>query len=248
MGYETMNYNFDNLCKGIASLSYDDKAFHRQALNTIKSELNLFFKDFICTEVILTENNDHEFFGVQISPMFNCLDDMSLLFNPDSNVKFHHYLLEFDSKLFNGDFTARQIAALLIHDINKLNTPNLLKEIMFAFDHISICKGLEVKMEHVLLNREFFLFVIQDTARKMTSAFEYIPSDLSFADDFIRSYGLAKDYEDGMFGVKACRNNLKDQICSTTITMNWFVEKYINLSPECHKNTADELRDAIHFT
>lgn len=248
MGYETLSYNFDNLCKGIASLSYDDKNFHRQALACIKSELNLFFKDFTCTEVILTENTDNDFFGVQISPMFNTIDDIDLLFNPDSNVKFHHYLLEFDSKLFSGDFTARQIAALLIHDINKLNTPNLLKEIMFIFDHISICKGLEVKPESITNNKEFFLFAIQDTARKMTSAFEYIPSDLSFADDFLRSYELSKDYEDGMFGVKACRNNLKDQICSTTITMNWFVEKYRDLSPQCHKDLADDLRDAMKFT
>ncbi len=248
MEYETLSYNFDNLCKGIASLSYDDKAFHRKALDTIKSELNLFFKDFICTEVILTENTDHEFFGVQISPMFNTIDDIGLLFNPDNNLKFHHYLLEFDTKLFQGDFTARQIAALLIHDINKLNTPNLLKDILFAFDHISMCKGVEVSQDNVLLNKEFFLFTIQDTARKMTSAFEYIPSDLSFADDFLRSYGLDKDYEDGMFGVKACRNNLKDQICSTTITMNWFVEKYRDLSPHCHKDLANDFRDAIQFT
>ena len=51
-----------------------------------------------------------------------------------------------------------------------------------------------------------------------------------------------------MFGVKACRNNLKDQICSTTITMNWFVEKYINLTPQCHKDIANDLREAIQFT
>ena len=248
MEYETLSYNFDNLCKGIAALSYDDKAFYKTALNTIKDELNLFFKDFKCTEVILTENTDNDFFGIQISPMFKTPDHVEQLFDPDSDVKFDHYLLEFDSKLFYGDFTARQIAALLIHDINKLNTPNILKEIMFAFDHISMCKGVIPHKEHVMNNKLFFLFTIQDTARKMTSAFEYIPSDLSFADDFLRSYQLNKDYEDGLFGVKSCRNNLKDQICCTTITLNWFIEKYADLSPAYHKNLADDLRDAIRFT
>lgn len=248
MNYETMNYNFDNLCKGIASLSYDDSNFHKQALNCIKSELNLFFKDFICTEAILTENTDNDFFGVQISPMFKSIDDIALLFNPDNSIKFDHYLLEFDSKLFNGEFTARQIMALLIHDINKLNNPNLLKEIMFMVDHISMCKGVNLNLEHVMTNKEFFLFAIQDTARKMTSSFEYIPADLSLADDFLRSYELNKPYEDGLFGVKACRNNLKDQICSVSITMNWFIEKYTNLSPWIHKDVADDLRDAVRFT
>ena len=247
MEYETLSYNFDNLCKGIASLSYDDKAYHKKALDTIKSELNLFFKDFICTEVLLTENTDHDFFGIQVLPMFKSLDTMDILFDPDSNIKFDHYLLEFDSKLFNGDFTARQLAALLIHDINKLNTPSLIKEIIFMMDHISLSKGTNIKKEDILNNKEFFLFTIQDTARKLTSAFEYIPSDLSFADDFIRSYGLNKDYEDGMFGIKACRNNLKDQLCSTSITMNWFIEKHKDLSPECHKDLVNDFRDAVQF-
>lgn len=248
MSYETMNYNFNNLCKGIASLSYDDRNFHKKALDCIKSELNLFFKDFICTEAILTENTDNEFFGIQISPMFSNIENMGMIFDPDNDIKFHHYLLEFDSKLFSGDFTARQIMALLIHDINKLNNPNLLKDIVFTFDHISMCKGVEVKVDQIMANKEFFLFAIQDTARKMTSAFEYIPAELSLADDFIRSYGLNKDYEDGMFGVKACRNNLKEQICSTTITLNWFVEKYRDLSPWVHKDVANVLRESMNLT
>ena len=247
MEYETLNYDFSKLCEAIASLSYDN-CNKKQALECIKRELNLFFTDFTCTEAIYTENTDNEFFGVQISPMFSSIDDINFLFDPDNSVRFNHYLLEFDSKLFNGDFTARQIMALLIHDINKLNNPNLLKEMMFMFDHISMCKGLEVKVDSVLANKEFFLFTLQDTARKMTSAFEYIPADLSFSDDFIRSYELNNDYEDGMFGVKACRDNLKGQICSTSITMNWFIEKYTDLSPLVHKDIANDLKDAIRFT
>ena len=247
MEYETLHYDFSKLSEAIASLSYDN-CNKKLALDCIKRELNLFFTDFKCTEVIYTENTDNEFFGVQISPMFPSIDDITFLFDPDNDVRFNHYLLEFDSRLFNGEFTARQIMALLIHDINKLNNPNLLKEMIFMLDHISMCKGLEVKPDHILLNKEFFLFTLQDTARKMTSAFEYIPADLSLSDDFIRSYELNKEYEDGMFGVKACRDNLKDQICSVTITMNWFVEKYINLSPLTHKDIVTDLKDAMNFT
>ena len=248
MAYETMDYNFDRLCKGIASLSYDDYNFHKQALGTIKTELNLFFTDFVCTEAILTENTDNEFFGIQITPMFSNIEQVGFLFDPESNLRFHHYLLEFDSKLFNGDFTARQIMALLIHDINKLNNANLLKEVMFMIDHISMCKGIHLNSEDFMKNKEFFLFALQDTVRKMTSSFEYISADLSFADDFIRSYDLSKDYEDAMFGVKACRNNLKNQICSTSITMNWFIEKIKDLSPWVHKDLAKDLREAMNFT
>jgi hypothetical protein len=180
--------------------------------------------------------------------MFRNVEQIGFLFDPDNDVRFHHYLLEFDSKLFNGDFTARQIAALLIHDINKLNNANLLKEVMFMMDHISMSKGIHLKSDDLMNNKEFFLFALQDTTRKMTSAFEYISADLSFADDFTRSYGLNKDYEDAMFSVKACRNNLKDQICSVSIVMNWFIEKITNLSPWNHKDLINDLRDTMNFT
>lgn len=247
MGYETMNYDFSNLSGAIAQLSYDCNK--KLVLEKIKSELNLFFKDFKCTEVVYTENTDNEFFGIQILPMFLSVDAMRSIFDPDSTTSFHHYLLEFDSKLFNGDFTARQITALLIHDINKLIGTGIIKDMMFMMDHIAICKGVEVKPDKIFMhNEKFLLFTLQDTARKMTSAFEYISADLSLADDFTRSYGLNKDYEDGMFGIKACRNNLKDQICCASLTMNWFVEKFMFLSPWMHKDILDDFRDAIRFT
>lgn len=248
MEYETLKYNFDNLLKGITALCEEDESFRKLGLSTIKTELNYFFNDFKCTEVIFTQNTDNDFFGIQISPMFKEIDDCMQLFNPDNEVRFDHYLLEFDSKLFNGDFTSRQILALLIHDINKLNSPNLLKDIIATMDCISMNIGTSIKLNDIGKNMPFFLFAIQDTARKMTSAFEYIPADLSLADDFIRSYELSKDYEEGMFSIKKCRNNLKDQICCTTITMNWYMHKYSTENKNEHRFVADDIRESIRFT
>lgn len=245
MAYETVSYDFSNLLKGIISLVEDD--YRKQALCTIKTELNKFFEDFECKEVLFTENTDNEFFGIQIVPKID-YDKIEKLFNCEKDVKFKCYSIEFDSKLFNGDFNAYHILALMIHDINKLNTPKLLKDIVCAIDHISFCKGLEVNEESILDNYAFFTFAVQDTARKMTSAFEYIPCHLSLADDFIRSYGLAEPYEEAMFAVKKCRNNLQDQVCNVSITLNWFVEKYNNLDPHNHKNIADDFKEAIYFT
>lgn len=248
MEYEVIEYDFNKLSLAISDLTSESEYTKKCALNIIKDELNYFFKDFICTEAIYTVNTDNDFFGIQISPMFSSSDDSLKMFDPNQNVKFHHYLLEFDSKLFNGDFTAVQILALLIHDINKLNSSSLLKDIVFAMDHIAMCNGTEIKKDDIMNNYPFFLFAVQDTARKMTSAFEYIPSDLSIADDFIRTYELNEYYEDAMFAVKKCRNNLKDQICCTTITLNWFMQKYIALDTFTHKDIADDIREAIKFT
>lgn len=248
MEYQTLEYNFDKLLTSITMLTTECEVTRKKALNGIKNELNLFFTDFKCTEAIFTMNTDNEFFGIQISPMFSTISDCARIFNPDDNVKFHHYLIEFDSKMFNGDFTAGQILALMIHDINKLNNSNLLKDIVACVDYIAMSRGEEINMNSIHSNLEFFLFAIQDTARKLTSAFEYIPANLGIADDFIRSYGLNEDYEEGMFSIKKCRNNLKDQICCPTVTMHWFMSKYNNLNEWIHKDVATDLQDCIRLS
>lgn len=248
MEYQTLQYNFDNLISGICGLTTECPIARKKALDCIKNELNLFFTDFKCTEAIFTENTDNEFFGIQISPMFSTISDANRIFNPDDNVRFHHYMIEFDSKMFNGDFSAREILALMIHDINKLNNPNLLKDIVACMDYISMQRGEEINLQSINNNLEFFLFAIQDTARKMTSAFEYIPANLSLADDFIRSYQLNEDYEEAMFAIKKCRNNLKDQVACPTVTLHWFMSKYNNLSEWMHKDVANDLKESIRLS
>lgn len=250
MEYETIGYNFSNLTRAISLLTVSESTENnRNILSEIKSELNLFFKDFPCTEILLTENTDNEFFGAQISPMFESPDDWIKMFNPEiQGFKFHHYLLELDTKLFDGKLNANQIAALLIHDINKINNPIILNDIVSIMDYISMNNGESIKIDHISINKEFFLFVIQDTVRKMTSAFEYIPTELSFADDFLRSYGLNQYYEDAMFAIKEHKNFFKDQVNCPTITLQWYMQKYVGLNSLEHKNLVDTMKESITFT
>lgn len=249
MAYETLEYDFSNLTAAISNLMhYDVYNDEKLALHTIKFELNEFFKDFKCTNVTFTKNTDNEFFGVQIVPYFKDAEDCIDIFDLDKDERFHHYAVEFDSKLFEGTFTARQITALLIHDINRLNSRTIIEDILASIDAICMNTGTLINIGYVKKNIPFFLFAIQDTARKMTSAFEYIPSDLSLADDFIKSYQLDKEYEDGMFMVKKCRNNLNDQICIPTLTLQWYMSKYALESLNEHRHVMDDLRDAIRLT
>lgn len=248
MEYEIINYDFSNLLKAIARLTSEYNDERKTALNDIKYGLNNFFKDFKCKEVLFTMNTDNDFFGIQLSPMLHNERCYNNLFDPDYNVMFDHYSIEFDSKLFNGDFTAAQILALMIHDINKINNANLLKDIVASIDCISVCSGEQIKICNIMNNLPLFIFALQDTARKMTSSFEYICGDLAFSDDFIRSYGLNNDYEEGMLSVKKCRNNLKYQACCfPTLTMNWYMQKY-HMVNHAYMELADDLRESIRLT
>ena len=93
MEYTTLEYNFNNLLSAITKLTAECPNARKEALKHIKHELNLFFPDFMCTEAIFTINTDNEFFGIQISPMFSSLENITKIFDPDSNEKFHHYLI-----------------------------------------------------------------------------------------------------------------------------------------------------------
>ena len=93
MEYTTLNYNFDKLLSAITNLTTECPVARKEALGQIKRELNLFFPDFACTEAIFTMNTDNEFFGIQISPMFSNLENSTKNFDPESDIKFHHYLL-----------------------------------------------------------------------------------------------------------------------------------------------------------
>lgn len=248
MDYQYLEYNFNGLLTSIINLNTDCPITKKKELNNIKNELNLFFTDFKCTEVLYTDNTDNEFFGIQISPMFSSIEYCEKIFKLDENIKFHHYMLEIDSKLFNGEFNAKNILALMIHDINKLNSPNLIKDIVASIDYIALSRGEEVNMEFIMRNKEFFLFAIQDTARKLTSAFEFNNSELAIADDFIRSYGLNGIYEEGIEAIKKCKNTLNNHVCCPTITLQWFMSKYLYLNEYIHKNIVDDFKDAIRFT
>lgn len=247
MDYETIQYDFSNLAKAISKLSSECDHARKTALLDIKNELNKFFTDFKCTEVLYTLNTDHEFFGIQVSPMLHDEESYSKLFDPNCSIGFDHYAIEFDSQLFNGEFTEMEILALMIHDLNRLNNSQLLKDIVAIIDHVSVCNGEEIKINNLLYNIPFFIFALQDTARKMTSAFEFIPTDLAFADDFIRSYGLAQYYESGIFAIKKCRHNLEGQICCPALTMNWYMQRY-HMTQHSFIDLVDDLKDAIKLT
>ena len=102
----------------------------------LKNELNKFFKDSICKEIIYTNNTDKMFFGMTIMPYIKT-DNVYSLLNTDEKIRISEYYLELDSKLFDPilDLTVAEIVAILLHEVGHLvndssNIQRLRKNIM----------------------------------------------------------------------------------------------------------------------
>ena len=61
MEYEIIKYDFSKLTNAISDLTTECDHKRRTALSNIKTELNCFFTDFKCTEVLFTLNTDNDF-------------------------------------------------------------------------------------------------------------------------------------------------------------------------------------------
>ena len=227
-----LKYDFSKLYQSIAGLYEPDTYIRKKNLESMKQELNLFFKDFYCSQIRISENIDCDFFGAYIVPYFSDPNVLTKFLNPDyddsGNIKFHHYTLDLDSRLFDkvNGFTPEAIAALIIHDVNELNNSDILNKFMCAADCISTkcCSPLNTTM--MMSDYWLYMFVMMETIRNMTSCFEFCTTDLIIANDFIIDYGIRDAYDDGMEAVKFAKNKLNDQIKCPTLLLNWYLSVY----------------------
>lgn len=254
-----MKYNFDNLLKGLVYIYDTNSATRSKAKGTIISELNNFFTDFKCLDVKISDNTDNDFFGVQIIPYFgdpDCIHtkllDPDFFNNKDNDIRFNSYKLDIDSKVFDDiyGFSALSLCALIIHDINAINNPKVIRDFVAALDYISMKSGVPLKNDNAGKITDYYLmqFVMTEYIRKVTSSFELCNTDLVLSDEFIRDYGLADAYDRGIESVKKAINDLKLQICCPTLIINWYLSVYSYLDQFDRKiEISDVIEDSIRF-
>ena len=141
----------------------------------IMKTLNNIFPKFKCTEVIYTENTDHEFFGARIYPFlggtFGFIDP---IMNSDREIEpFTRYQLEIDSKLFSGmvPFYRSEITALILRDINAYTSTNCFNEFIYALNGILAKEDQTFDRNAMEKNRQLFRFVFLEFLRYTTSVF-----------------------------------------------------------------------------
>ena len=109
----TIKYDYTEFYTILNSIK--NEGVNSMHLNDLKMELNSFFKDSVCRELIYTENTDKLFFGIETIPAINGEDAMDIIFGSEP-YRINKYYVELDSKLFSEylGLTVEEIMALLI--------------------------------------------------------------------------------------------------------------------------------------
>ena len=123
------NYDFSGLETATSHLRQRQDI---RTMNEIKTELNKFFKDSNCKEVIFTKNTDKLFFGMTT---YFVLEDPEGVILDDKPMRIKEYYIEIDSKLLDLGLSKKELVAVLLHEVGHLvNDSTPIDEVRKAID------------------------------------------------------------------------------------------------------------------
>ena len=250
-----IDYNFydlfksiDDLCKCVRE-DEDSTATETICMN-IQKELNKFFKDFECTEVLYTLNTDKNFFGIQVRPtgLGNPMKLIGALLKPEYEpFAFTRYQIEFDSKLFNSSLTPSEIGTILLLDINSMSGTQAVTKVRDAIDAITVFSDRPISQQITAKMSSLFQAIVENTMRNLTSVFCKSSTELREnvdVPDFIAGYKLVDSYTSAINKlISMC--GLETDCEYPTILLTWFLNIY-QTSIES-RYVLQLLRKALHY-
>ena len=212
-----INYNFEDLVECCGDIIVKPSATN---LNNLKKELNKFFTDSKCTDIIFTDN-DSLFFGMCVYPIVD-KDLVVKILQDDEKVRFNKYSIEIDSKIMHPsiDVTPRELLAMLLHEIGHIiNDPSPVEELRDAINVGLAKNGDSLNIPKTVQYYQILAFGFKNTVRKMNSMFFIYKDGEVLADEFVHMCGFGEDL-----------NNVFEKICRSGLKVNSDVGKLTALS------------------
>lgn len=217
-----INYDFSNFEKIMFNFKQDQSS---NRLREIKNELNKFFKDSTCKEVIFTKNVDRMFFGMCVMPFMSGEDVVDVI-TGDTKKRIESYFIEIDSKILELNLTARELVAVLLHEVGHLvNDSTPVEEVRKALnvylaktnDHLVITDSIHY--------RDLLAYAFKDSLRKVTSLF-YKEDDEIIADQFVVACGFGNELESAYRKLTSKMSCLTKGISNKLLVMQWTLRIY----------------------
>ena len=219
-----------------------------KCLVSIKNQLNKLFTDSRCTNVIVSDNTDKEFFGIIVRPVGLDGEFRSLIPNiyrlnisrldkqicPEASI--HQYILDIDSKLLlHPSIKASQIARLIIYDIDKITSKDTLIDLMGIIDSIVSGLGMTLPEANMCMTDRTvgcYLYAVYETIYRTTSVCCKTKDDLVLASDILKwqkcnpsgdegILDVVQDFDDAVDIVKSM-GIPEDKGTCPTLVLNWF--------------------------
>lgn len=217
-----INYDFSNFEKIMFNFKQDQSS---NRLREIKNELNKFFKDSTCKEVIFTKNVDRMFFGMCVMPFMSGEDVVDVI-TGETKKRIESYFIEIDSKILELNLTARELVAVLLHEVGHLvNDSTPVEEVRKALnvylaktnDHLVITDSIHY--------RDLLAYAFKDSLRKVTSLF-YKEDDEIIADQFVVACGFGNELESAYRKLTSKMSCLTKGISNKLLVMQWTLRIY----------------------
>ena len=202
-----INYDFSDLEYACATIIDSDG---RKGLDSLKRELNRFFKDSNCKEIIFTRS-DKLFFGMCVYPQVD-KELVTEILQDDKLVRFNQYTIEIDSKILHPALmiTPREFAAMILHEVGHIvNDPAPVDEVRKVIALQLVKKGDSLNIPKTAQYYTIISYGIKDTVRKMTSMFFIYKNGEVLADEFVHMCGYGDDL-----------NSIFDKICRSGMKIN----------------------------
>lgn len=209
----------------------------RTNTDPIKNELNLFFNDSECKEVLITDNDDKMFFGIKVFPEKVYEDDrtkdvIQILTEPKSK-RVRSYSVEIDSQLFKicmlntiTGSTAYCILALIIREVSGLiKDSSPVDKVKNAINNYLTVNGTTISITKTAQYNELFWFGLCDAMYKLSSVLYTDLNSEFIADEFARTYGTDSNLET-MVSIIKKSGVLNNQIDSRLIVLEWALRLY----------------------
>lgn len=228
---ETVQYNFNTIISALGVLKDNEDVSANKAnidaKNTVMAELNSFFSDFTCTEMIYTLNTDKPMFGLNIRPIGkapeNILDEM--INNTDGTfIPYPKYQVELDSKLVEI-LSPAEICAILINDVNELCNARVVKAVRDMIDSIMAFSNDTVDLATVSDTLPLFRYVIEITLHNITSVLARSIDDVVIS-EFMIGYKLNGYLESAVAKIFGQDISGALAVFNPAMILNWYFMVY----------------------
>ncbi|MBP5595847.1 MAG: hypothetical protein J6Y02_10740 [Pseudobutyrivibrio sp.] len=224
MAVPNISYPFGRF-DGIAAEILNNPSYSN--LKALKNELNNFFKDCNCKEIIYTKNTDRLFFGMCVVPV---LDDneVARIVEDSKPMRIENYYIELDSKLLDDtlDITPGEFVAILLHEVGHLvkdSTP--IEDVRKCID-VYLAKNNEtISITDSANYREILRYGILNTLRKVTSIFERDDDEI-IADEFVFACGYGNDLSTALKKISKNGFLINKNVKNKMIVLSWTLRLY----------------------
>ena len=220
-----IKYDFSDLERIMFNLKSDQSP---NRLRQLKEELNRFFKDSVCKEIIYTVNRDKVFFGASCIPFVSDEDIVDIV-TGDEKKRINTYYLEIDSKLLELGLTARELVAVILHEVGHLVADSTPTEEFRKALNVYLSKN----NEHLVISdsihyKQILIYAYKDSVRKLTSLF-FREDDEIIADQFSVACGYGEDLESAYRKIMSKTSTLNRNVSNKLLVLQWTLRMYKDL-------------------